>query len=306
MSPTALERLALYFAAVRTRQGVLARAALGTPAAGDEALARELVDAMCAEIRPDGTHLGGAVPTIWRAHELLDLGRDAAIPRSRLMLALAAGAPGKPGRLRRRMRQGPPRAARLRALRPAASSRRRRRGALRAGHASRTARSFRAEPAARFAISCLALRAALRGRPRGPTPGDRQHLESLRLAAPSSGRLERILRAGRDRRGPARAGLGAAGPPASIASQLVGAVAAHQARRRTLAATPTSFATLEALHATGLRGSTRRGPPGACPRSPAASGPTAASASTAQQERALIALRALHLGRPKPETVSPA
>ena len=42
MSPTALERLALYFGVVRTRQGILARAALGTPGAGDAALAQEL------------------------------------------------------------------------------------------------------------------------------------------------------------------------------------------------------------------------------------------------------------------------
>ena len=46
MSPTALERLALYFGAVRTRQGILARAALGSPGAGDAALAEELASAM--------------------------------------------------------------------------------------------------------------------------------------------------------------------------------------------------------------------------------------------------------------------
>src|SRR4051794_11215194 len=80
MSPTALERLSLYFGVARTRQGILARAALGTPGEGDGALAQELAAAMSAEFRPDGTIMGGAVPTIWRAHELLDLGRGAADP----------------------------------------------------------------------------------------------------------------------------------------------------------------------------------------------------------------------------------
>src|SRR5215218_1887968 len=62
VNPTAVERLALYFGGLRTRQGLLARAALGTPGTGDEQLARELAARLAAELRPDGTVGGGALP----------------------------------------------------------------------------------------------------------------------------------------------------------------------------------------------------------------------------------------------------
>ena len=52
---------------------------------------------MSAELRPDGTILGGAVPTIWRAHELLDLGRDATDPALVRLLAWLMGRQGQPG-----------------------------------------------------------------------------------------------------------------------------------------------------------------------------------------------------------------
>src|SRR5687768_8907435 len=72
----AIERLRLYFAATTTPQGILARQALGEPAPEDELLARRLVDDMRAETRMDGSIAGAVVPTIWRAHELIDLGHD--------------------------------------------------------------------------------------------------------------------------------------------------------------------------------------------------------------------------------------
>ena len=74
MIDAAIERLALYFGTEQTRQGLLAREALGRPAATDAALAERLRCALAADLRPDGTVAGGAVPTIWRVHELLDLG----------------------------------------------------------------------------------------------------------------------------------------------------------------------------------------------------------------------------------------
>ncbi|MEO7137005.1 MAG: hypothetical protein ABI037_04780, partial [Gemmatimonadales bacterium] len=71
-----IERLQLYFAELSTRQGVLARQALGQSAPGDEVLARRLVDDMRAETGMDGSISGAVVATVWRAHELLDLGSD--------------------------------------------------------------------------------------------------------------------------------------------------------------------------------------------------------------------------------------
>ncbi|MDQ3223584.1 MAG: hypothetical protein M3Q75_08975, partial [Gemmatimonadota bacterium] len=69
-----IDRLQLYFAEVSTRQGVLARQALGQAAPGDDVLARRLVDDMRAETGMNGSISGAVVATIWRAHELLDLG----------------------------------------------------------------------------------------------------------------------------------------------------------------------------------------------------------------------------------------
>jgi hypothetical protein len=158
----AIEQLRLYFAPLATRQGILGRKALGEPAPGDEALARELVDRLLAEIQGDGSVNGAAVGTIWRAHELLDLGCPTdQSPWSRLIRWVAD--------LQRR---------------PGAFSQ----GCTPARHSYRACehfisgffspappeqriapimlpngKVFRAEPAARFAISCLALRAALRG-----------------------------------------------------------------------------------------------------------------------------------------------
>jgi hypothetical protein len=169
MSPTTLERLALYFGVMPTRQGILARAALGTPGAGDAALVQEVAAGMSAELRPDGTIMGGAVPTIWRAHELLDLGRAAADPTLATLIAWLMGRQGLPGAYGE--------------------------GCDKARHAQRVCdhwvrgffspaptevrmapitlpngKAFRVESAARFAISCLGLRAAFRAG-LGDSPG---------------------------------------------------------------------------------------------------------------------------------------
>ena len=60
----ALEQLRLYFAPLPTRQGILAREALGQPAPEDEALARRLIDRMRAEIRADESVAGGVVASL--------------------------------------------------------------------------------------------------------------------------------------------------------------------------------------------------------------------------------------------------
>src|SRR6185503_2653992 len=92
-----IELLALYFADTRSRQGILARAALGTPDPGDPALADRLADELAAELRPDGSVRGAAVPTIWRAHELLDLGRGPDHPAVVRVLSWVLERQGKPG-----------------------------------------------------------------------------------------------------------------------------------------------------------------------------------------------------------------
>jgi hypothetical protein len=288
VSPTALERLSLYFGAVRTRQGVLARAALGTPGPADGALARALADEMAAELKPDGTLAGGAVPTIWRAHELLDLGRDPADPAVASILAWLMGRQGRAGAYGEGCDK--PRHAQRTCEHFV-------RGFLSPGPAEvrlapitlPTGKSFHAESAARFSVSCLGLRALLRAG-YGDRPGPAQHLESLRgLAEQWTGWTgffaPDVIMAGLH-----ALALGG-GPARARAEALVEMVAAQQAPDG-LWPNADPFATLEALHASGL----------AAAREPARRTVTAlverqrvdgTFGAMAQQERALIVLRAL-------------
>jgi hypothetical protein len=294
MSPTALERLALYFGVARTRQGILARAALGTPGAGDAALTQELASAMSAELRPDGAIMGGAVPTIWRTHELLDLGRDATDPALVRLLTWLMGRQGQPGAYGE--------------------------GCDKARHAQRVCehwvrgffspapaevrvapitlpngKPFRVESAARFAISCLGLRAALRAG-LGERPGPAQHLESLHQLSEQWTRwngsfVPDVMVAGLH-----ALALGGPGTRASV-EQLVGMIAAHQAPDG-LWPNADLFATLEALHATGLeaaRAAVGRALPALVERQRA----DGTFGAMAQQERALIALRAFRWANPE-------
>lgn len=181
MSPTTLERLAFYFGGVQSRQGLLGREALGAPEPSDPELALRLVEQMAAELRPDGSVGGAIVPTIWRAHELMDLGRttdDPALARVMGWILERQGAPGAyaegcdKGRHSRRLCEhylgG--------FFSPGPASERIAPVSLPNG------KVFRAEPAARFAVSCFALRAVLRAGLRG-RPRVIRHLESLRLMA---------------------------------------------------------------------------------------------------------------------------
>jgi len=177
MSAEAIERLALYFAGESTRQAYLARQALRRPLPGDPQLAGRLRQELAAGLRADGTVAGGAVQTIWRVHELLDLGQpedSGAVTRS---LAWLLGQQDRPGafhdgcdRIRhaRRLCQhyiagffspGPP----TQRLAPVTLP---------------NGKVFRVEGPARFAISCLALRAALRVGDE-ERPAVRRHLQSL-------------------------------------------------------------------------------------------------------------------------------
>jgi hypothetical protein len=294
LSPTALERLALYFAEVRTRQGILARAALGTPGAEDAALARELAAAMSAELKPDGTIMGGAMPTIWRAHELLDLGRDPSDPALVRLLAWLMRRQGRPGaygegcdkprhaqRVCEHWARGffSPAPAEVRV----------------APITLPNGKAFRVEAAARFAISCLGLRAALRAG-LGDGPGPAQHLESLRLLAEqwtswNGSFVPDVMVAGLH-------ALALGGPKTGASVEpLVGMIAAHQAPDG-LWPNADLFATLDALHATGLeaaRGAVARALPALVERQRA----DGTFGAMAQQERALIALRAFRWADPE-------
>jgi len=175
--PSPTDRLALYFASEETRQGLLARAALGSPAPGDAELARRLARRGGEELRPDGSLGGSALPTIWRVHELLDLPAPAGSEPARRAVQWVLQLQGKPGAYG----EGCDRERHGRRLcvhylvgffAAAAPSERLAPITLPNG------KVYRAEPAARFAISCLALRAVLRAG-LGDRPGVGRHLDGL-------------------------------------------------------------------------------------------------------------------------------
>jgi hypothetical protein len=177
MTAEAIERLALYFGAEPTRQAYLARQALGRPHPGDGALAERLRQELAAGVRPDGTVGGGAVPTIWRVHELLDLGQREDSPAVTRAMTWVLDQQDQPGAFH----DGCDRARHGRRLcqhyiagffAPAPPTQRL------APVTLPTGKVFRVEPAARFAISCLALRAALRAGYE-TRPAVRRHLQSL-------------------------------------------------------------------------------------------------------------------------------
>ena len=177
MIAAAIERLALFFGMERTRQGLLAREALGRTDAADAALAERLRHELASGLRPDGTVAGGAVPTIWRVHELLDLGEPKDAPAIVRPLSWVLGQQDRPGTFH----DGCDRARHARQLcqhflagffAPAPPVQRL------APVTLPTGKVFRVEPAARFAISCLALRTALRAGC-GDRPSVTRHIQSL-------------------------------------------------------------------------------------------------------------------------------
>jgi hypothetical protein len=173
----AVERLARYFGTESSRPAYLARRALGRPRPGDPALAERLRQELAGAIRPDGTVPGGSVPTIWRVHELLDLGEPEDSPSLTRPLAWLLDLQDQPGAFH----DGCDRSRHARRLchhyiagffAPAPPTQRL------APVTLPTGKVFRVEPAARFAISCLALRAALRAGYKD-RPAVRRHLQSL-------------------------------------------------------------------------------------------------------------------------------
>jgi hypothetical protein len=177
VSAAAINRLALFFECEPTRPGILARRALGHDGAEERQTAQRAAERLRAELRADGSLSGGALPTVWRAHEILDLSQqpDVMAPTATIHWILALQE--KPGAFGE--------------------------GCDKARHAQRVCehfaggffspgprdhrfapvtfpngKAFRAEPAARFALSCLALRVALRAG-HGSRPAVQRHLASL-------------------------------------------------------------------------------------------------------------------------------
>lgn len=288
ITTTVTDRLALFFSGEQTRQGLLARAELGQHGSRDAALAGVLLERAASGLRSDGSVGGAPVTTIWRAHELLDLGAaPGSAPLARVMRWMfdLHGKPGAFGdgcdreRHARRVcghfvagffAPAPP----VQRLAPVTVP---------------NGKVYRAEPAARFALSCLALRAALRGGHHA-RPAVGQHLASLACLAEQwtswSGyfppdlivcALHALALADEGRQ--------------EVVERLTGLVAAHQAENGTW---PNAdlFHVLEALRAAGTPSAlaaVRR----AAPALAARQRPDGTFGATAQQERALIALRAL-------------
>jgi hypothetical protein len=287
MSSTPASRLALFFAALRSRQAILARRLLGSEDPADLPLAAQLGRELSAELRGDGSIRGAALPTIWRIHELLDLGLGTDKPGVASALGWVLRRQDAPGAYG----QGCDKARHTRRtcehwiggfFSPAPASERVAPVTLPNGKA------FRADPAARFVISCLALRAVLRA-VGDERPAVRRHLDSLQLLAEewtdwTGWFAPDVMMA-------ALHALALGGPAyRGTVERMVALVAAHQ---QPDGAWPNTdlFQLLESLIATRLpeaRVAVRH----AIPALEQRQRPDGSFGATAQQERALIALRA--------------
>ena len=288
MIATALDRLALFFSAEPSRQGLLARLALCRPGADDAALRERLAVRLEEELRPDGSACGGALPTIWHAHELLDLATPAAAEPARRSVQWVLHLQGRPGAYG----EGCDRERHSRHLCEHYLA-----GFFSPGPLTEritpvtfpNGKVYRAEPAARFAISCLALRAALRAG-HGDRPSVRRHVDTLAaLTEQWSGWggyfppdlivvvMHALAAGGAERR--------------EVVSRLAALAAAHQQEDGGWPNTD-FFHALEGLRAAGTdaaRAAVRRALPALLERQR----PDGTFGPTAQQERALIGLRAL-------------
>ena len=284
----ALDRLALFFAQRPTRQGLLAREALGRPAEGDAELRDRLVDRLRGETRLDGSVGGAALPTIWRAHELIDLGHGGGASGTLRVMGWVMSLAGKPGAFGEGCAE-PRHQHRACAhwlggfFSPAPPEQRV------APITFPSGKVFRAEAAARFAVSCLALRAAVRAGYEA-WPAIQAHLIGL-------GRLEGEWEKWGSYYTPdlvasGLTGLAGASAPHAVAAHRVSAtIAAHQEPDGTWAQADL-FHVLEALTWTATvpaRTALRRALPALVQRQR----PDGSFPGPAREERALIALRVL-------------
>ncbi|MFL5489779.1 MAG: hypothetical protein ACJ8AV_00090 [Gemmatimonadales bacterium] len=284
-APEGIERLSLFFASAPTRQGLLARRALARPSPDDGELAHRLIRQLEEESAAVEQIESAVVPTIWRAHELMDLGAaEGHCARVMEWILALQGQPGAFSHGCSRIRHGhrvcehfisgffspaPPEQRLAPVMLP-------------------NGKVFRAEPAARFTISCLALRAALRGQC-GNRAAVQRHLASLHQLQEQWSDWSGYFAGDAIVSGIHALALSALSQ--QLRERLSSLIAAHQAPDGTW---PTAdlFHTLEALLAldtTAARGAIRRAVPTLLSRQRI----DGTFGSTAQQERALIALRSL-------------
>jgi len=177
----AIKRLEEFFAPRSSRAAILAREALGRPAPGDDAARGAVIAGLQKGVRADGSVGGAALPTIWRAIELMELGHSGQEPGTARFITWILGLAGKPGAFgegchpaRHEQKACDHYLAGFFA--PAPDTERLAPITLPCG------KTFRAEAAARFAVSCLALRAVLMAGLAGKA-SVRKHLTSLSLLA---------------------------------------------------------------------------------------------------------------------------
>ena len=177
----AIERLAEFFAPRNTRAAILAREALGRPLPGDADAREAIVAGLHGGLRPDGSVGGAALPTIWRAIELMDLGHSGQEPATATLITWVLGLAGQPGAFGEgchpaRHEQKACEHYLAGFFAPAPATERLAPITMPCG------KTFRAEAAARFAVSCLGLRAVLRAGLAGRA-SVKKHLTSLSMLA---------------------------------------------------------------------------------------------------------------------------
>jgi hypothetical protein len=177
----AIERLEEFFAPRSSRAAILAREALGRPSPGDEAARATVIAGLQKGLRADGSVGGAALPTIWRAIELMDLGHSGQEPGTARFITWTLGLAGHPGAFgegchpaRHEQKACDHYLAGFFA--PAAETERLAPITMPCG------KTFRAEAQARFAVSCLALRAVLMAGLAGKA-SIKKHLTSLAVLA---------------------------------------------------------------------------------------------------------------------------
>ena len=177
----AIARLEEFFAPRMSRAAILAREALGRPLPEDEEAREAIVAGLQKGLRPDGSVGGAALPTIWRAIELMDLGHPGNEPGTARFISWILPLAGQPGAFgegchpaRHEQKACDHYLAGFFA--PAPDTERLAPITMPCG------KTFRAEAQARFAVSCLALRAVLMAG-LAARASVKKHLTSLSLLA---------------------------------------------------------------------------------------------------------------------------
>jgi hypothetical protein len=283
-----IERLSKFFENRASRPGLLARRALNREQKTDQGLRKRLVQELRGETRLDGSVGGAVVPTIWRVIELIQLGHgDDQAGTIRVMgwVLTLQELPGAYGEGCTDQRHAHKVCEHYVGgfFSPAPPTQRLSPVTLPIGNV------YRSESAARFATSCLALRAALMaGFER--RPGVQRHMASLV-------QLQDEFTDWHDYFAPdmiiaALSALAMAPPPYREALPNAAAFIARHQQKDGAWPNADLFHTLDALVAAGTP-EARRAVRKAVPLLLKRQRPDGAFGAAAQEERALVALRAL-------------